>query len=217
MRKIILKKRLKRLFLIAFSICIVLLFIAHQVVESKTNEFVYTSVAQTPNNTIGLLLGTSKYTKKGKLNAYYSNRISATVELFNANKIKGVLISGDNSRIDYNEPEDMKKDLIKAGIPENKIVLDYAGFSTYESIIRAEKIFDLSNFTIISQDFHARRAVYTAHYLGLNAIAYNAKDVHQYGGFLTKVREKFARIKLFIDLWFEVPPTYSGDKIKIQL
>lgn len=216
LRKLITKKRLKRFILIAFLAWILLLFTANQVVESKTDNFIFNSVDKVPTKKTALLLGTSKLTKSGKENEYFSNRIDATVELFKAHKISGVLISGDNSRSDYNEPEDMKVALLKAGIPASKIALDYAGFSTYESIFRAESVFDQKEFIVVSQDFHSRRAVYIANYLGLNAVAYNAKDVTHYGGFLTKLREKFARVNLFIDLWFEVPPTYKGDKVLIE-
>ena len=70
---------------------------------------------------MGLLLGTSKFLRNGKSNQYFDNRIAATVELFKSGKIKNVVISGDNSKKDYNEPEDMKNELIKRGIPEDRI------------------------------------------------------------------------------------------------
>ena len=107
-----------------------------------------------------------------------------------SHKIEFIVISGDNSKKDYNEPLDMKNELIKAGIPPEKIYLDYAGFRTYDSVIRLDKIFGQKKFTVISQDFHNRRAIYIARHLNLQAIGFNAKDVDVYNGFKTKLREK---------------------------
>ncbi len=80
----------------------------------------------------------------------------------------------------------MKNALVAQGVPENKIFLDYAGFRTFDSVIRMNKIFGQTDFTIISQRFHNERAVYIANRLGLNAVAFNAQDVSAYSGFKTK-------------------------------
>ena len=176
----------------------------------------YSDTDSIPENNVGLLLGTSKFMRNGNSNQYFENRISATIQLYKAGKIKNVVISGDNSKKDYNEPEDMKNELIKRGIPEDRIYLDFAGFRTYDSVFRMKEIFGQDRFTIISQEFHNQRAVYIASALKLNAIGFNAKDVNAYNGFKTKIREKFARVKMFIDLIFEKKPKFLGDKIEIK-
>ena len=161
-------------------------------------------------------LGTSKYLRKGSVNEFWKNRIDATVTLFNLGKIKSIIISGDNSKLYYNEPIEMKKELVKLGIPDSVIYLDYAGFRTFDSMIRAYKIFGQSSFTVISQKFHNERAVYIARHYGIYAIGFNAKEVNAYNGFKTALREKFARVKLFMDFLFDRQPKFLGEKIRIN-
>jgi len=196
--------------------CVLLVFLADWRVESKTDELVYTDVQKIPHRKVGLLLGTSKLLLNGWVNSYFKYRIDAATALFKAGKIDYILISGDNGTKEYNEPEDMKQALIENGIPADKIVLDYAGFRTFDSIFRADKIFGQKKFTIISQDFHTRRAIYIAEHLGLDAIGYNAKDVTAYYGFKTQLREKLARTNMFIDFIISTQPKFMGEKIVIE-
>ncbi len=184
-------------------------------INRATKNYVFSNIEDLPYNNAGLLLGTSKYLNSGRPNQYFENRIEATVMLYNAGKIKNVVISGDNSKTDYNEPEDMKQELVKRGIPSERIYLDYAGFRTYDSVYRMKAIFGQTSFTIISQEFHNRRAVYIAQALKLDACCFNAADVDAYNGSKTKVREKFARVKMLIDLIIGIEPKFLGEKIKI--
>ena len=110
----------------------------------------------------------------------------------------------------------MKQDLVENNIPEANIFLDYAGFRTLDSVLRAQKIFGQNTFTVISQEFHNERALYLAHHFNIEAIAYNAKDVKLNYGFKTQLREKLARCKMMLDLLFKVEPKYLGDPIKIE-
>lgn len=189
---------------------------ANYVVEYNTEEFVYKDLTAIPYNKAGLLLGTSKTLKSGLLNQYFLNRIGAAIALFESGKIDVIVISGDNSTEGYNEPEDMKTELLKRGIPENKIHLDYAGFRTLDSVIRMGQTFGQTRFTVISQDFHNRRAIYIAHAKGFEAVGYNAKDVDAYSGFKTQVREKLARVKVFLDLFTNKDPKFLGEKVVIE-
>lgn len=198
-----------------FSILIIL-FYSNFIINRKTNSFVFDDVNKIKKNKVALLLGTSKKLKSGQQNQYFQNRIIAAVELFNADKIEYIVISGDNSEKYYNEPLDMKNELLKRGVTENKIYLDYAGFRTYDSVIRMYKIFGQKEFTIISQEFHNRRAIYIANKMNLDAVGYNAKDVSKYYGFKTRVREYFARVKVIIDLIIKKEPKYLGEQILIK-
>lgn len=116
----------------------------------------YSNTESIPYNKVGLLLGTSKYLKSGRLNLYFEYRILATETLYKSGKIEYVVIIGDNSIKEYNEPQDVKEELIKNGIPENKIFLNFAGFRTFDSVYRMKEIFGQSNFTVISQKFHTQ-------------------------------------------------------------
>jgi len=115
-------------------------------------------------------LGTSKNTRKGNINQYFKYRIEAATELFKTNKISYIIISGDNSVKGYDEPTDMKNELIKNGIDSTHIFLDYAGFRTFDSMVRSKEIFGQDSITIISQQFHNERALYIAERLGIKAI-----------------------------------------------
>nr|WP_138433383.1 ElyC/SanA/YdcF family protein [Winogradskyella algicola] len=177
----------------------------------KTRHQVYDSVNDIPKNKVGLLLGTGKYATSGTINLFYKYRIDAAVMLYKSGKIEYILVSGDNSRKDYNEPSDFKNDLIAKGIPEDKIFLDYAGFRTLDSVVRAKEIFGQTKFTIISQKFHNQRAIYIAKHFSIDAVGFNAKDVYN-----SHFREYLARSKASLDLVFNVQPKFLGEKIVIK-
>lgn len=201
-----------------FPLLVFMLFFiccANNTIKKSAESHVFSDVNLIPKNKVGLVLGTSKYLKNGTVNLYFKYRIEATVELFQNNKIEYVLISGDNSKIDYDEPTDFKNELIDRGIPEERIVLDYAGFRTLDSIVRAKAVFGLTNFTLISQQFHNERALYLATKNGINAIAYNAKNVSNRYGVKVRIREYFARTKVFLDILFKVKPKFLGPTITI--
>jgi SanA protein len=195
---------------------VVLIFLTNWRVDRKTDDLVYTDVQKIPHRKVGLLLGTSKLLVNGWVNLYFKYRIDAATALFKAGKIDYILISGDNGTKEYNEPEDMRQALIENGIPPGRIFLDYAGFRTFDSVFRADKIFGQKKFTIISQDFHTRRAIYIARHLGLDAIGFNAQDVSRNFGFKTQLREKFARTNMFLDFIFSAKPKFLGEKIRIE-
>ena len=209
-------RRIKWSILIGAVLIFAVIVCANYAVRHTAKAFIYQNIDSIPQNKAGLLLGTSKLLRSGLPNQYFQNRIQATVDLYKAGKIEVVVISGDNSREGYNAPEDMKSELMQRGIPEDKIYLDYAGFRTLDSVVRMEKIFGQKSFTIISQKFHNQRAIYIAHAKGLQAVGYNAEDVNAYSGFKTQLREKFARVKLFLDLWTGKNPKFLGEPVIIQ-
>ena len=205
--------------IIALAVLVVIfmgiVIVCDTVINKSTNESVYTDVNLIPYNKVGLILGTSKYLRYGQKNMFFFNRIDAAVELYKAGKVNFFVVSGDNSKKTYNEPLDMKNELINRGVAENKIFLDYAGFRTYDSVFRMDKIFGQKSFTIISQEFHNKRAIYIAKHLGLNPAGYNAKDVSTSNNFGNRMREKIARVKVFIDFLINKQPKFLGEPIEI--
>lgn len=185
-------------------------------IDSSTKPKIFNSVDLIPENHAGLLLGTSKFLSSGNINPYFINRIKAAAELYHSGKIHRIVVSGDNSRKDYNEPQDMKEELIKLGVYENDIYLDYAGFRTYDSVIRMREIFGQDSFTVISQEFHNERAIFIASAFEIDAIGFNAVDLNASMGFKTNLREKFARVKMIVDLIFKQEPKFLGEKIDIE-
>lgn len=190
-------------------------FWANHTIEYATDDYVTSSINKLPNEKVGLVLGTSKSLKNGNKNPYFFYRIEAAEELFKSGKMDYIIVSGDNSSQYYNEPEDMQNELVARGIPKTKIFLDFAGLRTLDSVVRAKEIFGQTSYLIISQRFHNERAVFLAQKKGIEAYGYNAKDVNKKAGFKTNLREYFARVKVFWDLFFGVDPKFSGSKVVI--
>ena len=210
------KKKLTLVFFVLFILTSVALIVCNNQINKFSEGFLYDDVNRVPYNKAGLILGTSKFLSKGVSNPYFQNRIRAAVDLYNAEKIKYIIISGDNSHLSYNEPRDMKKELLSNNIPDSCIFPDYAGFRTFDSVIRCKEIFGQEKFTVISQRFHNERAIFIARHKNIEAIGFDAQDVDSYNGFQTNVRELFARVKVFIDIFVtHEEPKFLGDKITI--
>lgn len=197
-------------------IILVVIIACNFTISNTTKGKTYFDTNTIPSNRVGLILGTSNRTTDGSSNPYYTYRINAAVALYKAKKIKFILISGDNGTIYYNEPDTIKKDLIKAGIPEQFIFLDYAGFRTLDSMVRAKFIFGLDKVTVISQKFHNERAIYIAQRKGLEAIGFNAQDLSTSEGMKVRLREYLARVKVFIDVLLNTQPKFYGNTIEIK-
>ncbi len=195
-------------------ILLVGILVCNFIIEKHAEPFIYNQIDKIPFKKTGLLLGTSPYLSNGNQNLYFQYRIEAAAKLYKEGKIQYILASGDNQHINYNEPVKIKQALIKKGIPKEAIYLDYAGFSTYESIVRCKKVFQEDDITIISQEFHNERALYIAQAMNMNAIAFNAKDPMSTDH--VKIREFFARAKALIDVHIlKKQPKFLGQPILI--
>jgi len=186
-------------------------------IKNSTAKHLYSDAQLIPNNEVGLLLGTVRTLASGYENQYFTYRIRAAAELYHSSKIKHVIVSGDNHKKSYNEPEDMKQALMELGVPEKAITLDFAGFRTLDSVIRCKEEFQQESFTVISQPFHNQRAVFIARKHKINAIGYNAQDVGAAYGRKTRFRELFAKTKAVIDVYLlNKQPKFLGPKIDIN-
>ena len=176
----------------------------------------FDSIAATPSSDVGLVFGTSDRTK-GRENLYFKHRVEAAAALWNSGKIRTLIVSGDNRAHDYNEPEKMKRALLKLGVPAQNIVCDYAGLRTLDSVVRAKKIFGLNSILFISQRFQNERAIYIAKAHGLEAIGHNARDVDARTGVKTRLREIGARVKMWLDVnILDTPPKHLGERIGLS-
>ncbi len=181
-------------------------------VSWQTQDQIYQDIASLPPHDVALVLGTSKYIGR-TLNTYYSHRIDAAVELYKANKVTHFLLSGDNAHRSYNEPWTMKRDLLKVDIPDESIHLDYAGFRTLDSIIRAKEIFDANDFVIVTQAFHCERALYIANYNNIDAVCLAVPGPSGSAGLYVRMREVLARANAWLDLYIiNTEPKYLGPK-----
>ena len=207
------KKRIISSLLGLLIVSAIAVYLCDAAIKKSAKGKVYTSVDDIPYSRVGLLLGTARNTKrKGFMNPYYKYRIKAATDLMKAGKIKYLVISGDNGRKEYNEPEMMRDDLIKAGIDSSSIYLDYAGFRTFDSMVRLKEVFGQDSVTVISQLFHNERALFIASKEGIVANGFNAKDGYAEGVML---REKLARVKVFVDYLIATKPKFLGKKIVI--
>lgn len=175
---------------------------------------VFRSVAAVPACDVGLVLGTSKDTRRGQPNLHFNQRIEAAAALYRAGKVRHLLVSGDNHVASYDEPDDMRAALIAAGVPAAAITCDYAGFRTLDSVVRAREVFGLSHCLIISEAFHCPRALWIARRHGLDAIAFAAPDVGLKSWSLrADVREQLARSWCAVDLYvLHRGPKFLGPK-----
>ena len=169
-------------------------------VESCAAGRVFTSVEDVPAREFGLLLGTTRLVKGKYRNDYFYKRIRAAADLYRAGKIRKIIVSGDNSRTDYNETGDMKRELAAEGVAPDDVLMDYAGFRTLDSVVRARNLYGANELTVISQEFHVERAVYLADRHGIDAVGFAAEDtVVQSARVRLSIREAFARVLAVLD------------------
>lgn len=181
-------------------------------ISNQTQDQLITHPEQVEPFDVAVVLGTSKYLGK-VLNEYYVNRIDAAIQLYRQGKINNFLLSGDNAHRSYNEPWTMKRDLLKANIPDENIYLDYAGFRTLDSIVRAKEIFGTNHFLIISQKFHCERALFIANAHHIDAKCFAVAGPKKHSGFRVRIREVFARAKAVLDIYIlNAEPKFLGPK-----
>lgn len=210
-------KHRRSIFLILFLILVasIAVYYCNLRVKEAAKDRLFSDFKQIPYRRVGLVLGTAKYLQEGLENPYYRYRINAAIQLIRQGRVKNLIVSGDNSRQDYNEPGQMRMDLMAAGVDSSRIYLDYAGFRTFDSMVRLKEVFSQDSVTVISQRFHNERALFIASLEGIDAIGFNAEDVASDIGYKVQIREKLARVKLFLDYAFGTQPKFLGPKVQI--
>jgi SanA protein len=198
----------------------VLLILGNLWVVSSTSSSIFSDYALVPNNPVGLVLGTSSRLSNGMPNAFFDHRMQTAADLYLLGKINHIIVSGDNRTKFYNEPMEMKRALVKLGVPDSVITLDYAGLRTLDSVIRSKEIFGQNHITIITQPFHSYRALFISHYFDIDAVALVAAspDPEQQPSVKVYLREYLARAKAILDLYIlKTSPRHLGDKEPIAI
>lgn len=186
---------------------------SYEWVRYSTQDQITNDIEQVTPTKTAMVLGTSKYVVGGGVNLFFKYRMEAVKELFDHGKIELVIVSGDNRFKNYNETRDMKRYLMRLGIPEDKIVEDFAGFSTLDSVIRAKEVFGQNKFIIVSQNFHNERAVFIANHHNIDAVGFNAKSVRRKYAPKVYFREYLARVKSILDVYiFNSMPKFYQEK-----
>jgi SanA protein len=213
------KRRLKRWFWYGFFGFVLIVLLTNRWVVNSTNAYLYTNWSLLPDNDVGLVMGTSPYRSDGKSSAEFYGRVRAAAELYQLGKVKHLIVSGANPDSSYNEPRQMWRELTRLGVPPEAITMDFAGFRTLDSISRADIVFGLKRFTIITTRYHAWRALFIARKMDLDVVAYAAPiDVTGELGRRNPWREIFARTLAVLDVIFlGTEPKVIGEPQSIKL
>ncbi|MBA4055105.1 MAG: SanA protein [Marivirga sp.] len=211
-------RRLKRIVLIGFCAFLLLIVGTNLWIVKSTGHRVFSDIGELPDHRVALVLGTSNKTVSGHVNPYFLKRMETAAELYKLGKIDHLILSGDNRSMYYNEPMEMRKALIKLGIPSSAITLDYAGLRTLDSVVRCKEIFGQNKITIITQPFHSYRALFISSYYDIDAVAMVADEPGFEFSFRVRVREYFARTKAVLDLYIlKTAPRFLGEKERIEV
>ncbi|MFD3548024.1 vancomycin high temperature exclusion protein [Streptomyces sp. NPDC058655] len=168
------------------------------------------STADAPAAEVAVVFGAGLW--KGRPTPYLADRLDAAAELYRAGRVKVVLVTGDNSRTEYDEPDAMRTYLTGHGVPGDRIVSDFAGFDTWDSCVRARQIFGVERAVLISQGFHIRRAVALCQAAGVESYGVGVDDVHDATWYYGGTREVFAAGKAALDAAFKPAPRFLGPK-----
>lgn len=196
----------------------VLILISNYWIINSTKSQLYSDTLLIPQNDVAILLGANKTLRNGSENLFFKYRIQAAAELFRSGKIKHIIVSGDNSKKEYDEATDMREALVAQGVPDSCITQDYAGFRTLDSMVRCLKVFGQNKLTVISQKFHNERAVFIGKFYDMDIVAFNAKDVPDSFSLKVRIREYFAKFKAVLDLYvLHTEPKFLGEVVTIKL
>ncbi len=207
---------------IVFKICQaigIILVLSITNIYASTRSVRFTSLDLVPIEKVAIVLG-AQVRKDGSLSAVLYDRVTASVDLYKHGKIKKILMTGDNGRVNYDEVTAMKNTAVAQGIPAGDIILDYAGFSTYESCYRAKAIFGVSEAIIVTQNYHLPRAIYTCRALGIKSYGYGQPDWSRYANFMWRAqpRELLAQVKMLWQVHVAHPqPKFLGPQEIIEL
>ena len=206
----VVKLTIKISIIVLFAGSMVVLVCNWWVVSSTRNQ-IYFNINELPANDVGLVLGTSKLVRTGKENLFFRYRMEATARLWKEGKVKYLILSGNNDSEYCNEPVDMQRALVKLGVPPSVMTLDYAGYRTFDSVVRCKDVFNQEKITIISQNFHNARALFIGNHEGVEAIAFAAQDVPDGYSLRTLIREYLARPYALLDVYIVRPEPEKGN------
>ncbi|QGZ52877.1 MULTISPECIES: SanA/YdcF family protein [Streptomyces] len=170
------------------------------------------TTADVPAQDVAVVFGAGLW--NGRPTPYLAHRLDTAAELYRAGKVKVVLVTGDNSRVEYDEPDAMRAYLADRGVPDGRIVSDYAGFDTWDSCVRAKKIFGVDRAVLVTQDFHIKRAVALCGAAGIESYGVGVVEPHDATFYYGGTRELFAAGKAALDAALRPDPHFLGEREK---
>jgi SanA protein len=171
-------------------------------------------IADVPRTEVAIVPG-ALVQPDGKMSTMLGDRVRQAAALWHAGKVEKILVSGDHGSWKYDEPDTMRKALVRDGVPPRDVFEDHAGFDTWATMVRARNVFGVRRAVVVTQGFHMARALYLAGEAGLDATGLTS-DLHSYGfqGAKSDVREVLSRVKAIADVTLDTP-AMGGPKIPI--
>jgi SanA protein len=192
-----------------------LAWFADRRLERLAEPYLTDDPAALPAVDVALVLGAAPIGPEGGPNRYFEYRLDAAAALWRAGKVRYLLVSGDNRRPDYDEPTAMRAGLIARGVPAEAIYRDFAGVRTRDSMLRARSVFGQQRLIVVSQGFHAARAIFLARRDGVETWGLAARDVDRAYSVFTQLRRYPSAAIAWLDVWLDTPPRHAGPSIAI--
>lgn len=183
-------------------------------VRSLSKNRLHNSVESVPGGRAALVFGTSPHLAPGVDNPYFTARIEAAASLWKSGKVPFIIVSGDNRAKDYNEPQAMQNALVARGVPADRVVRDFAGLRTLDSVVRVKEVFGQSSILFVTQEFQNERAICLARHHDIDAEGLNCGgEPSGLPGARNWTRERLARVRMILDLYiFDTGPKHLGPK-----
>lgn len=204
---------MKKVLLVIVLALVALPILARGATALLANGRVFVDVSQVPAKPVAIVYGAG--IRNGQPTAVLHDRVAGAVALYQAGVVRKLLMSGDNRFVDYNEPAAMRRTALQLGVPDEDIVLDLAGRSTYDTCYRAHEIFGVTSAVLVTQDFHLDRAITTCRVLGIDAAGFVADQRTYRGMTWFQFRELGATLNAFIELFITRPAPVLGEKLPI--
>jgi SanA protein len=169
-------------------------------------------VDEAPVERVAIVFGAG-LRRDGTPTAILRDRVETAANLYFSGKVEKLLLSGDNSEAQYNEPDAMRIYALSLGVPDEAIAVDYAGRRTYDTCYRAKAIFGVTNALLVTQKFHLPRALFLCNAMGLKASGVEANNRNYWNRSLMiwNIREQFATVGAFLDVFVDKPTPILGE------
>ena len=211
-------RRILLILVVVSLIGLLAVYLVNRHVHSVSDEKMETSITEIPIEEpprIAIAFG-ARVWDDGSLSQALYDRVITAVELYRAGRVKKILMSGDNPTHEYDEPTAMKQTAIQLGVPEQDIVLDFAGRRTYDTCYRAKEIFEVKKAILVTQEFHQARSLYLCNNLGVDSIGITADRRKYLGSRRRAVRELFSIFSAWFEMNFLPFEPIGGQKEPIQ-
>lgn len=207
-------RRILGFFIVLALVSLILMAAADAYVRFLAKNRLYETVEAVPAGRPALVFGTAPYLAPGVDNPYFKARMEAAAALWKSGKVPFIIVSGDNRSRDYNEPQAMQNELVARGVPADRIVRDFAGLRTLDSVVRVKEVFGQTSVIFVTQGFHNERAICLARHHSIDAIGLNSGgEPAGVAGARNWLRERLARVRMILDLYvFDTGPKHLGPK-----